>query len=142
MRYPVSPLLWLWPPLWPFLAAITLFWALAHWAVWALGGIALAAALTATLAANPPAPAAASAGIDSATSAAVPYVLLAMLWTLALGDLALWVVWRILRARKRAAQASLWRQQQELHAWQWQQYQARLVAQPYGLAGPGMPPAP
>ncbi len=36
MRYPVKPLLWLLPPLWPIALLLTVIWALTHWVGWLL----------------------------------------------------------------------------------------------------------
>lgn len=45
MRYPVKPLLWLLPPLWPIAVLLTVIWALTHWVGWLLAHAVVMTAL-------------------------------------------------------------------------------------------------
>ena len=64
MRYPVQPLLWLLPPLWPIAVLLTAIWALTHWVGWLLAHAVIMTALILSAVADPNAiPAAAVATV-------------------------------------------------------------------------------
>lgn len=111
MRYPVSPLLWVWPPLWPFLLLITAAWTLTHWLTWILLHLSGAALFTAGL-----------LSINAPVSGVV--LNLGVVWVLAGGHVALYI-WHLVRAARRRAQWA--RQQAAYNAYQrkpWNDYQA------------------
>ena len=89
MRYPVSPWLWVWPPMWPFLLLVTLVWTMLHWVPWILFHVVSAVIMT-----------------TAVVSLHSPYTLqvvetLGILWLLVAAHIALYVLFLVYRARSR-----------------------------------------
>ena len=84
MRYPVSPLLWMWPPLWPFLSLITVVWTLTFWLTWLLGHLTLTVVMSWGL-----------------LSVGAPWYYFGIIWVVATTHLYLYIWRKIAKARKR-----------------------------------------
>lgn len=113
MKYPVSPLLWAWPPLWPFLLAITAAWTLTFWITWILGHLAITAVMSWAL-------------IDVGT----PWYYLAVTWLAAAGHIALYIWYHVAMVQRRHARERAWQDWEEENAYRafiWQLHNARRL---------------
>ncbi len=83
MRYPVSPLLWVWPPLWPFMIVITVVWSLTHWTTWLLGHLSGVVLMSGAI-----------------LSAGAPWYFFDGMWMLAAVHLGLYVWYHVAKVRR------------------------------------------
>jgi hypothetical protein len=114
MRYPVSPIMWAWPPLWPFLLVITAVWTLTFWATWVLGHLALTVVMSWAF-----------------FAVGAPWYYLALTWLPAASHIALYVWYRVAKVQSRRARERAWRDWEEENAYRtfmWQLHNARPAA--------------